>query len=63
MRPLAEIAEEALGVLYREIGIVNTLRFLSQFTTGCGDYTAERDRLFAGLTVDDIFSEIERSRG
>ena len=33
-RPLAEITAVALKVLYREIGIVNTVRFINQFTTG-----------------------------
>ncbi len=44
-RPLAEITTMALKVLYREIGIVNTLRFINQFTTGLGDYTQEREEL------------------
>lgn len=61
-RPLAEIATEALKVLYREIGIVDTLRFVSQYTTGYGDYTAQRDELFAGMTLDDIVSEIKQRR-
>ncbi|MGQ9586212.1 MAG: hypothetical protein ACUVXG_12525 [Anaerolineae bacterium] len=61
-KPLAEITLDALRILYREMGVVNTVRFLSQFTTGFGDYTAERECLFADLTVDDIVSEIEQSR-
>ncbi len=40
-----ELTQEALRVLYRELGIVNTIRFLNQFTTGFGDYTAERQAL------------------
>ena len=59
-RPLAEITAVALKVLYREIGIVNTVRFVNQFTTGYGDYTQEREELFAGMTLDDIVSEIKR---
>jgi hypothetical protein len=30
--PLAEITKEALQVLYKEIGVVNTIRFVNQFT-------------------------------
>ncbi len=30
---------------------------------GQGDYTAERAAIFAGLSVDDIITEIERERG
>ena len=62
-RPLAEITAAALKVLYSEIGIVNTVRFINQFTTGYGDYTQERQELFAGMTLDDIVSAIKRKRG
>jgi hypothetical protein len=61
-RPLAEITREALNVLYKEIGIVNTVRFISQFTTGYGDYTQEREQLFASMTIDDFVTEIKRKR-
>ncbi len=62
-RPLAEITRDALRVLYKEIGIVNTVRFIGQFTTGYGDYTQEREQLFADMTLDDIVSEIRQRRG
>ncbi len=62
-KPLAEITQEALKVLYKEIGIVNTMRFVSQFTVGYGNYTEEREQLFADMTLDDIVSEIKRKRG
>jgi hypothetical protein len=52
--PLAEITKEALRVLYREIGVANTIRFVNQFTTGYGDYTQERKVLFKDLTLDDL---------
>ena len=61
-RPLAEITAVAFKVLYREIGIVNTMRFVNQFTIGYGDYTQEREDLFAGMPLDDIVSEIKRRR-
>jgi hypothetical protein len=28
------------------------MRFISQFTTGYGDYTQEREELFAGMTKE-----------
>ena len=62
-KPLAEITQEALRVLYKEIGIVNTMRFVSQFTVGYGNYTGEREQLFADMTLDDMISEIKRRRG
>ena len=61
-RPLAEITKEALKVLYKEIGVVNTVRFVGQFTTGYGNYTQEREQLFADMTLDDIVSDIKRKR-
>jgi hypothetical protein len=60
--PLAEITKEALRVLYREIGIVNTIRFVNQFTIGYDDYTEERKVLFKDLTLDDLLAEIKQNR-
>lgn len=60
--PLAEITKEALRVLYKEIGIVNTIRFVNQFTTGYGDYVQERKVLFKDMTLDDLLAEIKRNR-
>jgi hypothetical protein len=59
---LAQITAEAMRILYREIGIVDTLRFINQYTAGYGDYTAQREELFAGMTLDNIVSEINVSR-
>ena len=61
-RPLAEITQEAFQVLYKEIGLVNTVRFINQFTTGYGNYTEEREQLFAGMTLGDIVAEIRQKR-
>jgi hypothetical protein len=44
------------------IGVVNTVRSLNQFTTGYGDYTVERDTLFADVTLDDIVTDIKLER-
>lgn len=62
-RPLAEITREAIRVLCKEIGVVNTARFMSQFTAGYGDYTEERQELFADMTLDDIVTELKRKKG
>ena len=61
-RPLADITRQAIHVLNKEVGIVNTLRFINQFTTGYGDYTQEREELFTDLTLNDIVTEIKKSR-
>jgi hypothetical protein len=58
-KPLAEITHTAIQILCKEIGVVNTVRFLNQFTTGYGDYTQEREHLFGQMTVDDVVAEIK----
>ncbi len=60
--PVAEITKEAIRILCKEIGLVNTVRFVNQFTTGYGNYTKEREQLFANMPLDKIVSEIKRKR-
>lgn len=62
IRPLVEINKHATDVLIREIGVVDTLRFLAQFRSGSGDYTAERHQWIDGLSLDQITSEIKAKR-
>ena len=59
---LTEITRSAIHVLCRELGVVNTARFLNQFNLGYGNYTLERDELFTNLTVDEIVDEIYHTR-
>lgn len=61
-KPLAEITQEAITLLYRQLGVVNTIRFINQFTIGYGDYTAEREELFGDKTLDEIVAEIKQAR-
>ena len=58
LKPLREITDEALHVLFREIGVANTIRFLNQFSLGQGNYTEERERLFADLSFDELVKAI-----
>ena len=53
-KPLSEITQQAIDLLFKEIGIVSTVRFLNQFTTGYGNYTEEREALFKDLTLEQI---------
>jgi len=62
VKPLAEINRQAIRLLYRELGVVNAVRFLKQFTAGFGDYTQERDMLFGQKTLEEIVGEIESQR-
>jgi hypothetical protein len=60
--PLADLTVTATQVLCREIGPVNTARFISQFTTGFGNYTEEREQISADMTVKELAAEIRRAR-
>ncbi len=60
VKPLVEINRRAISLLYRELGVVDAVRFLKQFTSGLGNYTQEREALFAGKTLEQIVSEIEQ---
>lgn len=62
VKPLAEITHEALDLLCRHLGVANAARFVNQFTTGHGNYTEERRELFAHVSLEEIVSEIERTR-
>lgn len=60
-KPLAEITRQAIEVLSKELGLVATLRFLSQFTTGYGDYSADREFLFRELTMDEALAAMRKT--
>jgi hypothetical protein len=62
MRPLIEVNQEAIHLLYRELGVVDAIRFLRQFTQGYGNYTQEREDMFADKSLEDITDEIENQR-
>jgi hypothetical protein len=59
--PLAEVTRRAIQVLSRELGAADAARFVAQFSVGSGDYTAERDTMFAGLTLDQLITDIRRT--
>jgi hypothetical protein len=58
-RPLADVMRRAIEILMRELGAADTFRFVNQFTTGLGDYTAEREHLFGAETLEQILGAIK----
>lgn len=60
--PLTELTSSVIQLLCREIGVVNTARFINQFSTGYGNYAEERDTIIGDMTVDEIVEEIKRKR-
>jgi len=62
IQPISEVTRRATSALIREIGVVDTIRFLNQFRAGEGNYTNEREQLFKGLSAQDIVREIKAGR-
>jgi hypothetical protein len=62
VKPLAEITQEALALLCKQLGVANTIRFVNQFTRGYGNYTEERQSMFATLSLEEVIAEIEQTR-
>ncbi|HEV7591379.1 MAG TPA: hypothetical protein VGO40_24915 [Longimicrobium sp.] len=60
--PLEQVTQRAIHILSREMGVADTMRFLKQFVTGAGNYTEDRETLFADLTLDEILAEVKKSR-
>ena len=59
-QPLSEITREAVSVLVRELGVGRTLRFLGQYRTGAGDYTADRHKWLPDLTLEEWVERAQR---
>ena len=59
---LEQVRVAGLQALSRDLGPVGLVRFLQQFETGTGDYTAERHSWLGERTVRDIARTIERQR-
>ena len=63
LTPMPEVNERGWETLVRELGVVDALRYINQFRTGGGDYTAEREKLFEGETAESIIAAIKARRG
>jgi len=61
-RPISEISRRATHILFREMGIVETIRFLNQFSIGRGDYTKERAKWIGDISLDDAISQIKAGK-
>lgn len=58
----SEVTAEAIRVLFREMGVAKTLRFLSEVSGGRGDYTQQRQAANDNRTVAAIVTEIKQRR-
>lgn len=59
-KPLTEITQEAVELLYRELGVVNATRFLAQFGLYLGNYTEQRDQTLLDEPLNDLVARIRR---
>lgn len=62
MNSMDEIRRAGLDALARELGPVGMVRFLQQFETGSGDYTAERAGLLGTPSVSQLEEALQRLR-
>jgi len=62
IKPISLVNENATKILIQEIGIVDTIRFINQFSAGHGNYTEERRSMVDSMTLEDILSGIEEMK-
>lgn len=58
VKPIAQIQYEGVSALIKELGPVDTARFIRIFYPGTGDYTTERRGLFHE-SMDDLVAEMK----
>ena len=61
-RPISEINRRATHILFKKMGVVDTIRFLNQFSVGRGDYTKERENWLGEMTLDEAISQIKAGK-
>jgi len=52
-----EIRKKGMSVLFKTLGEVDAIRFLSQISSEKRDYLKLQDKLFEGLSVEDIYKK------
>lgn len=61
-KSLSELNEEVVLLLGKTFGLVNTFRFINQFTKGKNDYTEERKIVYKDYPLEEIISEIKTTQ-
>jgi len=61
-RPVSEITRRVTHILFKEMGVVDTIRFFNQFSMGQGDYTKEREKWLGDISLDEAISQIKSHR-
>ena len=52
------VRKVGMSALKKELGTVGAAYFIRQFSMGQGDYTAEREKLFADIAFEEIVKSI-----
>ncbi len=60
---LYHISMEGWKALTERLGPAGAMRFMMQYDPGYGDYTKERQEIFADLTIDTLLETIEKQPG
>jgi hypothetical protein len=59
----ALVRKARISALKKELGAVGATYCIRQFSTGQGDYTAERDAFLRGATLDEIIKNVRELDG
>ena len=51
------LREKAIKILIDNIGIIDTERFVSIISREPQNYTESRDKIFEGMSLDEIYNE------
>ncbi|MDY0223178.1 MAG: hypothetical protein RBR67_18785 [Desulfobacterium sp.] len=61
-KPVFEISRRATQILFKEMGVVDTIRFMNQLSVGQGDYTKDRNNWLDKISMDDAIAQIKAER-
>lgn len=61
-RPIFEISRQATSILFEKMGVVDTIRFLNQFSIGQGNYTKDREKWLGDISLDEAISQIKADK-
>ena len=60
---LYEIRLEGWKALTERLGPAGAMRFLMQYDPGHGDYSKERQEIFADLDIEELLADVRRQEG
>lgn len=55
----AQLHQQALQILSRELDVTNFIRFIQHYEQGQGDYTRDRERWQSAYSVDSLADAID----